>query len=315
MNELKFKNEIKSETKSEIKSKIKSKIKSEIKSKIKRRNKKNKSNDEETRREYRKGYLMTAMVILILLMLYHYYTEANKIKLNIRSRNLNLISIEKIGYYVDDVVDDIRNVLSVDNKENLTVVENLYINKSRFFSEYSTFISEYFDNIGINLTLSYLDPIKISYFGANYYSFFNGTIIFVNDSRSGAELPFDVYYIEIKSNETYSDYTEWDWRPTGTYVIINYSDPDPAQSFVREGYVNPALENEFVIYYSSGNVVIKVGRIGTYKNSFALHQNGQIKYMKLIAHPSVNPQSDLYFNIKAEFNILNANYSSFIPVK
>jgi hypothetical protein len=173
-------------------------------------------------------------------------------------------------------------------------------------------MKNYSNATGVNFSLLYSNPIVVNYFGAHYYSFFNGTILFVNDSFPGSTLPFTFYEITINANESYISYDEWDWKTTGTYVRINYSDPN--NSFLKEGYINPSTVNEFLIQYPSGNVTILTGRIDTYRNSFALNQNGQVKYLKLIAYPNPS-QSDLFFNIKMDFKILDANYSSFIPIK
>jgi hypothetical protein len=266
--------------------------------------------DEKNKRN-RKGYLMAVLAIFVIIMLYYYYSEINKIKLDINSRNLKLISIEKLGYYVDDIIDDIRNVIAVDNQGNLTIVENLSINKSKFFSDYTNFVPNYFNSTGVIFAFNYSDPITVNYFDANYYSYFNGSILFVNDSQAESRLPFSFYEIIVRANESYTGYDEWNWQTTGTYVRINYS--DKSNSFIKEGYINPAVANAFKIYYPSGTVAINTGMIGTYGNSFALYQNGQITYFKLMAYPS--SQSDLYFNIKVNMSILGTNYSSSIPVR
>ncbi|MEM2175271.1 MAG: hypothetical protein QXI58_06595 [Candidatus Micrarchaeia archaeon] len=260
----------------------------------------------------KKGFFMTLVALLFLLIFNYYYILYLRIKSNENSLNLKLLALDKVNYYVDDVVDDLRNLIEIDNKDNLTISENLSINKSKFFLDYLNFLS---NHPSINFSLNYSDPIKVNYFGANYYSYFNGTVVFVNDSAPGVQLPFSYYEISLFSNESYVSYDEWDWRPTGTYVKINYSSQNQSNSFLKEGYVNPALENDFVIHYPSGDVTIRVGKINTNRNSFALYQNGQINYMKLVAYPEQNKKEDLYFNILLSFSILGENFSGFLPVK
>jgi len=266
-----------------------------------------------------KGYILSISVLLLFSIVIGLARSAESMKQEMKSSYQNSVQVSKLGYFIDDISGDIQNLVSVNYKMNnassdtynVSISDNITINKMAFLANYSSFLQGYGNVTGANISFSYSDPLTINFSnGMRYISPFNRYyVLFRNSSNSSQASRYD---IAVYSNRSYSNYNEWGWAPSGTFVSVYYS--DPTRSFTTSGYINPAFLNTFIIRYSGGQEVrIYAGTIDGIRNSIEVNQTSLV-YLTFVSinatMPSALPAS---YNMGLNISYLNTNYSASVP--
>lgn len=269
-------------------------------------------------RHDKKGYILTLSTVTLFAIVVYFVLESNALSSKHNSFVIGSLGTSRVSYFVDDVTDDLRPMLSYDrNRTWLTFSENLTYNKTVFFSGYAAFLSNNYASIsGMNTTIGYGDSLEIRFTDGLVYSsnFSNQRIDFFNASGNTTGINRYEFYI-VSRNHT-DGYVDPVWTAGGVYLYVNYTDPDPSASFVREGYVDPAVQNTLKIDFGSGQIVyISVGAIDGRQNVVSLNQTNI--YVLTSVALSANRTSDYpiaaAYNTPLNVTFQNSNFSAGVP--
>jgi len=273
-----------------------------------------------TNEKSRRGIILSLVVVLMFTLLIKYATDVQAAKISTNSAVSRLFAAEKLGYYLDDIGTDMRTVVSVNipaNSTTMVFVENLTINKSSFFSNYSRFISNYSNNTNANISFNTTNPFQLVMSnGIVYQTNYSNRQIKIFNSTGGSNTSVTEYRVDIRSNTTRVFVFYPTFVASGTRMVVNYTDPFPFRSFVASGYVNPAVGNVLDIGYTGGrDVYVVVGLIDGKNNSFMLNQSGidAFPYVTITVNRSSKDTVSAFYNASLNISMPGTNFSGMPP--
>lgn len=260
-----------------------------------------------------KGYVLSLVTILLFAILINFVREEVLIKKQLYGSFFETLPTEKISYIIDDVFLDLKGrELVVVNYSNTSVKDNLSISKSQFFSNYSSFLSDYSNKTNANVSLIYLDPFEIRFSNGLVYSssLDNRIISLLNKSDTYSYI--SRYVVEMVAAENYTAYSEKTgfWAASGTYLEFRYK--DLGHNFTKTGYFTPTKSNEIYIDYPTGRLTLTMGSYSTYRNALYMKQENSNKLSLLNVSTDISSENATW-NTNLIISITNANHSSFPP--
>ena len=274
-----------------------------------------------TKGKSRRGIILSLAVVLMFTLLIKYATDVQNAKISVNSAVSRLFAAEKLGYYLDDIGTDMRTIVSASipaNSTTMVFAENMTINKSSFFSNYSRFISNYSNNTNANIFFNTTNPFQVILSDGLVYqtNYTNRQIKVFNSTGSTASVTG--YRIDVVSNTTrqFGGVSYPTYIGSGTRMVVNYTDPVSSRSFFTQGYVNPAAGNVLSISYSGGrDVYVVVGLIDGRDNSFMLNQSGidAFPYVTITVNRSTKDTVSAFYNASLNVSMPGTNFSGMPP--
>jgi hypothetical protein len=267
-----------------------------------------------------KGYILSVSALLLFSVVISFARNTESIKQQMKDSYHNAVQISKLKYFINDISEDLGNLILVnymtDNTSastyNISIIDNMAINKSQFLSYYPTFLQGYGNITGANISFSYSDPLIVNFNnGMQYSSTLNGTSMSLKNSTGTS--PITNYSISIVANAPYTTYTEFNWEASGTYVTIQYSDTSPPHTFTKSGYINSSLLNQFTINFSSDNAIILAGLVDGAGNAIEVNQTLPGHLSSITINSMMTEALPIAYNPSLNISILNANYTSNVP--
>ena len=265
-----------------------------------------------------KGYILSISALLLFSVIIMFARDIESTKQEMKNSYHDAVQISKLNYFIEDISGDFQNLIFVDyltnnvsaNVYNISITDNMSINKTKFLSDYSSFLQGYGNVTGANISLSYSDPLIVNFNnGMQYSSKLNATqIVFKNSTGTSAATQ---YIISISADTPYTNYTEWNWIANGTYVNIYYS--DPSYAFNKSGYINSSILNQFVINYSSGDVKILAGLLDGGNNAIGVNQTLPVHLSSVRINSTISGVLPIYFNAGLNISYINAKYNTNVP--
>ncbi len=266
----------------------------------------------------KKGYFLSLIVISILMVLSAFTLEIVSQRYDEYSILKEQVFSDKLAFTVNDVLMDIRPMLSfvqLSNSSHSVFEENYTYVKSVYLSDEQSNLESFSNLSGTAIGFSYSFPLQINLSNGLTYVSDESDLLQRNIAiynRTGANLELNSYYIDIVSNQSRGAYIEPTFGASGTYVRINYTDPVPSLSFVSEGYLNGNNLNIWRINLPliDKNATIKFGLIDGKTNAFSLHQY-DINYIDFVrVDINFTDKTDLYGNYSIFLNMSfpNANF-------
>jgi len=267
----------------------------------------------------KKGIVLSLVTVLLFTLLVQYATNIQVAKSNIVSAMSRLFLAEKIGYYVDDVASDLRNIVAVDTPANSTTiifVENMTINKTAFFSTYPSFVANYSTRTNTNFSFNMPAPFEIIFSnGLAYQSDYSNRLIKIFNS-TGANALVTMYKIDVRSTTTRGAVTNPTFVASGTYMVVNYTDPVPAKSFYTAGYVDPSVTNTMTIRLPSAlmKTQITAGLIDGKNNSFMFNQSDDsFPSVTISVNRTTKDSVSAVYNASLNITTTIGNFSGLVP--
>lgn len=280
-----------------------------------------------SKKKYKRGYVISLAVVTILLILSILAIQILNYRYSQYSILRNQIFLDKIGFIVDDVLMDVKKILSVNQASNssiVTIFENYSYVKSSFLSNEQSRLNEFSNLTGMNI--SFIPPSPSSVLNI---SFDNGMVYITNETDannkeikiynfSGTNLAISSYKINIVSNITRGAYTEPTNAPSGISVTINYTDPISTKSFTSSRVLDPSNLNTWRINLPtpSQNITISFGLIDGKANSLSVRQYNvdaisSIKTEVNITKQDVGGHYNIFLNVTA----MNSFYSDYLRIR
>ncbi|MEM2974371.1 MAG: hypothetical protein QW112_01960 [Candidatus Micrarchaeia archaeon] len=263
-----------------------------------------------------KGYILSISAILLFSVVLGLARDTDYIKQQMKSSYYNSLQMSRLGYISDDISADMRNLvllkyMAVNSSSaiyEISLADNMSLNKIDFLSKYHSFLQGYSNVTGANISLSNSDPFTIKFNNSIIYSSaLNGTSAVFKNS-TGSTTIVAGYNITISAASVYANYTEWNWTENGTYISLRYSDPNG--SFVKSGYINESVLNVFTIRYSSGNVSVLAGLIDGVANSVGFNQTAPLRLTMFGINTTVIGALPATYGAELNISYSNSNYSA-----
>ncbi|MEM4133762.1 MAG: hypothetical protein QXO35_03540 [Candidatus Micrarchaeia archaeon] len=280
-----------------------------------------------SKKKYKRGYVISLAVVTILLILSILAIQILNYRYSQYSILRNQIFLDKTGFVVDDVLMDVKKILSVNQASNssiVTIFENYSYVKSSFLSNEQSRLNEFSNLTGMNI--SFIPPSPSSVLNI---SFDNGMVYITNETDannkeikiynfSGTNLNVSSYKINIISNTTRGSYTEPTNAPSGISITINYTDPISAKSFTSTRILDPSTLNTWRINMPtpSQNITISFGLIDGKANSLSVRQYSvnaisSIKTEVNITKQDVGGNYNIFLNVTT----MNSFYSDYLRIR
>lgn len=266
-----------------------------------------------------KGYFIALVTLLLFTILLRSAGEAAVAREQFRAITLSAFPMEKIGYIAEDISRDLQRLTAISfNASNtstrITVIENLSINKSIFFQSYTAFLTNYSNATATNISFSYGDPLTAFIPGnLQYSSNFNNRSFFFRNTTGASGV--SEYRITLISSTNYTNITEPSWMVSGTYLVINYT--DPVKTYNQAGYVNGSVLNTLDIQYPGGeHVYVYVGPVAGQANALQINQS-TLSPLASINMTAVFPYSLALkgtWSCGLNITLPTANYTASVPV-
>ena len=276
--------------------------------------------ERDSREDGMRGYILSISTILLFATIIMFARDTESFKQQMKSSYHDAVQISRLNYIMNDISLDMRNLVSVDYSAqnssgliyNITITDSASINKTKFLSDYTPFLQGYGNITGANISLSYSDPLTVTFGnGMRYSSALDGSSIVLRNSTGIS--PATGYNLSISANSAYVNYTEWNWTAGGTYVSIHYSDTSPSHTFDKYGYINASVTNMFVINYTSGNVTIIAGPISGAGNSIEVNQTLPGHLSSVQVNSTMQGPLPIYYNSGLNISYLNSAYNYYVP--
>jgi len=285
--------------------------------KMKNERKINKKKDKDI---WMKGYILSVSALLLFSVVISFARNTETLKQQMKDSYHNAVQISKLKYFINDISEDLGNLILVDyitdnssaSTYNINIIDNISINKTKFLADYSPFLQGYGNITGTNISFSYSDPLIVNFNnGMQYSSKLEGTSVIFRNATGNS--PITNYTITLVANTAYTNYTEFNWEASGTYITIYYSDTSPPHTFTKSGYINSSLLNQFTINYSSGNVTILAGLVDGAGNAIGVNQSLPTQLSSIIINSTMAEALPIAYNPSLNISILNANYAANVP--
>ncbi len=282
---------------------------------------------ESVNKKNKRGYILSLAVVTILLI---FSILAIQIISYRYSENLTLrdqIFSDKVGFIVDDVLMDIKKVLSVSQAGNSSIVsifENYSYSKSSFLSNEQARLSEFGNLTGVNISFILPSPSSVM-----NISFSNGMVYITNETDANNK---EIKIYNLTGSALYIN--EYEIRIVGTqnknilpvsvssgtlHVKIISTNTQTGQTGIDDRYVDGNSLNVWRINAPSAgqNITILVGNIAGKSNSFNLRQysTNSISYLQL--NISNDNQNDIegHYNIFLNVSTMNSFYSGYLKIR
>ncbi len=268
-----------------------------------------------------KGLFLSVLTILIFTLLIQFAINIQNAKLSMNSALNKIFFAEKLGYYLDDISVDLRTIVFVDipaNSTRMTFIENLTINKSVFFSNYTQFLTNYSNLTNTNVSFSATDPFQIIFSnGLAYQTDYSNRLIKLFNSTDSSNASITEYRIDITSTVTRGAVFNPTFVASGTFMVVNYTDPIPGKSFFTSGFVDPTVGNVMEIRLPSpaSNAKVTVGLIDGRNNSFMFNQTGvdAFQFVTISLNRTTANTVSAFYNSSLNISLPNANFSGIVP--
>ncbi|MEM3408420.1 MAG: hypothetical protein QXW80_03600 [Candidatus Micrarchaeia archaeon] len=280
-----------------------------------------------SKKKYKRGYIISLAVVTILLILSILAIQILNYRYSQYSILRNQIFLDKTGFIVNDILMDVKKILSVNQASNssiVTIFENYSYVKSSFLSNEQARLNEFSNITGMNI--SFIPPSPSSVLNI---SFDNGMIYITNETDannkeikiynlSGTNLIVSSYKINIVSNITRGAYTEPTNAASGISVTINYTDPISAKSFISTRILDPYVLNTWRINLPtpSQNITVSFGLIDGKTNSLSVRQYNVNAITSIKSEVNITKQDvDGHYNIFLNVSAMNSFYSNYLKIR
>lgn len=275
-----------------------------------------------TGRNSKKGVMLSLVVVLLLTLVVLFATDIVSTKNQFQSYERRAFESEKIGYYLDDVVEDIRTVTRIEtpaNSTNITIVDTLSINKTIFFSDYDSFLSNYSNTTGADFSINFSDPLTIIFDNDFVYqSAFSANGMFFYNASGPATV--SEYRIKIISNTSATDssfnFNKTPKAPPATFVELIYIDPDVRKTNIQSGFIDPTKETTAIIKFgASKRITVTFGLAESRINAVLINQTDVLAISELTINVNRTTKPALVATYNLPMNIIlpTSNFTGNLP--
>lgn len=293
----------------------------------KMKNQNNAKADAKIDIKHKKGYVISLAVITILLILSILAVQIISFRYEEYSTLRNQLFGDKVGFIVNDVLMDIRKVLSVNQAANSSIIsisENYSYAKSSFLSTEQARLSEFANLTNANITLVSPSPssvVSITFSNGMSYSTNetdqNNKEVLVQNA-SGPSLIISGYNVTIRGTQN-KNINSISLTSGTLHVVLTSYNTQTGQSNTYTYDVDGSAVNVWRINAPNANqnVTIIIGSIQGKSNSLSIRQYSTNSISYLITSINMSDNHDVIgrYNIFLYVNSSNAVFSDYLKTK
>lgn len=282
---------------------------------------------ESIDKRHKKGYVLSLAVVTILLVLSILAVQIITYKYSEHSTLREHVFADKVGFIIDDVLMDVKKVLSFSQPANssiITIFENYSYSKSSFLSNEQARLNEFANLTGVNI--SFIPPSPSSIMNI---SFTNGMVYVTNETdannkeiriynSTGSILHIDGYEIRIIGTQN-KNILPVSVSSGSLHVRILSFNIQSGQTGIEDRYVDGNELNIWRINAPSAgqNVTILIGNISGKSNSLNIRQysTNSISYVQLNISKNNKDDEEGYYNIFLNVSTSNSFYSDYLKIR